>query len=82
MTNIIYGFHSITSLIKHEATAINIIYLDHKRKDKRQQDIIAIAKQNNIQIELLTDDQLTKLIGSDKHLFQKFYLQLIPKKML
>ncbi len=67
MTNIIYGFHSITTLIINEATAVKIIYLDHKRKDKRQQEIITLAKQNNIKIELLNDGELTKLIGSDKH---------------
>lgn len=67
MLDIIYGFHSIIALIEQDSKAIIIIYLDNKRKDKRQQDIINLAKQYNIKTEFLSNNELNKLLGSDNH---------------
>ena len=56
----IYGFHSVTSLILQDARAIDVVYIDNKRKDKRTSELIKLANEHSIVTNLVE----TKIIES------------------
>ena len=64
---LIYGFHSVSSLVWQDPMLIETIYLEQKRQDKRTQELITIAKEHNILLELVNNNQLDKLCSSSRH---------------
>lgn len=65
--NLIFGFHSVNPLIWQQSDTIEILYIDNKRNDKRATELIKIAKEKNILIELVSNKYLDNLIKSNKH---------------
>lgn len=65
--NLIYGFHSINSIIWQTPDAIEIIYLEKKRPVKRSQELITITEEKGISVELVSSKFLDKLCGSLHH---------------
>lgn len=61
MAKFIFGFHSIESYIKTNPTKIDRLYINMERRDKRQQDLITLAKSYNIYIEESTPAKLDSL---------------------
>lgn len=61
MAKFIFGFHSIESYIKTNPTKIDRLYINMERRDKRQQDLLALAKVHNIHIEESTPAKLDSL---------------------
>lgn len=62
-----YGFHSISPLVWQNPQSVITLYVDKTRKDKRVNELLEIAKQNEIEIALLTAKELDKLCGGGKH---------------
>ena len=67
MHNLIYGFHSVTSLIKTKPQNIEVIYLDSKRQDKRQQELVHLAKANHITLKQVSSSELITLSNNNSH---------------
>lgn len=68
MTNsFIFGFHSINPLIWQQPETIEVLYLDNKRHDKRAAELIKVAQEKNISVELVSNRYLDNLIKSNKH---------------
>ncbi|MBW8902347.1 MAG: 23S rRNA (guanosine(2251)-2'-O)-methyltransferase RlmB, partial [Massilia sp.] len=40
----IFGFHAVTSRLRHEASSVEEIFVDAGRQDRRMHDLIAGAK--------------------------------------
>jgi 23S rRNA (guanosine2251-2'-O)-methyltransferase len=40
----IFGFHAVTSRLRHEAQSVEEIFVDAGRNDRRMKDLIANAK--------------------------------------
>jgi 23S rRNA (guanosine2251-2'-O)-methyltransferase len=55
-SKMIFGFHAVTSRIRHEASSVEEIYVDNDRSDRRMQDLIHAAKSVGLRI-IQTDDQ-------------------------
>ncbi len=67
MHNIIYGFHAIISLAKNNPNAIDKIYIDNKRRDKRQENLYTVANEQNVQTVRTSDETLNKLAPNSSH---------------
>ncbi len=67
MSDLIYGFHSVGPLVWQNPETIDKLYLDQKRQDKRSQELIEMARDKGIIIELITNTRLDKLAGTNKH---------------
>lgn len=67
MKNLLYGFHNIIALLKSNPETIELIYLDEKRKDKRQQDLVIFAKNSGIKVELISSLKLDQLISGQQN---------------
>mgnify|MGYP000022330263 FL=1 len=64
---IIYGFHSITSRIRLDASSVKDVYLDESRNDARMADLLKLIKENDIAFHLSSKDRLDGMIPSSKH---------------
>jgi len=64
---IIYGFHSITSRIRLDASSIKKIYLDEMRNDGRVMDLMKLIKENGIKYHLSNKDRLDGMATKIKH---------------
>ena len=40
----IFGFHAVTSRLRHEASSVEEIFVDAARQDRRMHDLIGAAK--------------------------------------
>lgn len=67
MVNLIYGFHSINSYIKHNANNILKIYIDEKRQDKRQLALMELIEKYNLAFELVKNTKLDSLSKTKTH---------------
>jgi 23S rRNA (guanosine2251-2'-O)-methyltransferase len=64
---IIYGFHSIISRIRLDASSIREIYLDEMRNDGRVMDLMKLIKENDIKYYLSNKDRLDGMATKFKH---------------
>lgn len=67
MTNIVYGFHSISPVVWQHPEKIALIYYDQKRQDKRVIELIGQAQEHGIQTEAVNGVKLDKLCNTTKH---------------
>ncbi len=67
MADLIYGFHSVSPLLWQSPEKVAIIYLDNKRQDKRVTELLQLAEEKSISIELVNTTKLDKMCGNSKH---------------
>ena len=41
---VIFGFHAVTSRLRHEASSVEELLVDSERNDRRMQDLLKMAK--------------------------------------
>lgn len=66
-SNFIYGLHAVQAVLDKEADSITALWLEHARRDERVQKLIQRAKQAGIEIQRVEREQLTSMVGNDKH---------------
>ena len=66
-TRIIYGFHAVVSRLRQGAAAVNEIYLDSGRRDRRAQDLVGLAESHGIRVMLVDDNRLDGMTGGARH---------------
>lgn len=66
-SKMIFGFHAVTSRIRHEASSVEEIYVDSDRSDRRMQDLIHAAKEAGIRIIQADDQRLSNIVGTRRH---------------
>jgi 23S rRNA (guanosine2251-2'-O)-methyltransferase len=64
---IIYGFHSIISMIRSNPTSIKEIFLDESRNDGRMQQLIKAAEEKNIKFHFYSKSRFDQLLPKTKH---------------
>lgn len=67
MSNIVYGFHSTMPLLWQHPESIEVIYLDSKRQDKRSQELINVAADAEVIVEIVSGSKLDKIAETNKH---------------
>ena len=67
MSQIIYGLHAVQSVLKHQADTVNALYYDAKRQDQRLQQVLQLAKSQDIECHPSNKDELLKKAGSEQH---------------
>lgn len=66
-SKMIFGFHAVTSRIRHEASSVEEIYVDSERVDRRMKDLLYAAKGAGIRIIQADDQRLSNIVGTRRH---------------
>lgn len=66
-SKMIFGFHAVTSRLRHEASSVEEIYIDAGREDRRMQELIRAAKAANVRIIQADDQRLSNIVGTRRH---------------
>ena len=63
----IFGFHAVTSRLRHEASSVEEIFVDATRNDRRMHDLIAGAKAAGVRVMPVDSARLDKIVGTRRH---------------
>ena len=63
----IFGFHAVTSRLRHEASSVEEIFVDAGRQDGRMHDLIAAAKAVGVRVMPVDSARLDKIVGTRRH---------------
>lgn len=66
-SKMIFGFHAVTSRIRHEASSVEEIYVDSGRSDRRMQEMVSAAKAAGVRIIQTDDQRLSSIVGTRRH---------------
>ncbi|MDB5990568.1 MAG: putative tRNA/rRNA methyltransferase [Herbaspirillum sp.] len=66
-SKMIFGFHAVTSRLRHEASSVEEIYVDASRQDGRMQDLLIAAKSMNVRVIQVDDQRLSNIVGTRRH---------------
>lgn len=66
-TKAVFGFHAVTSRIRHEASSVEAVYVDASRTDHRMQDMLKLAKDAGVRIIQADDQRLDRMVGTRRH---------------
>jgi len=66
-SKMIFGFHAVTSRLRHEASSVEEIYVDAGREDRRMQELIRAAKAVNVRIIPVDEQRLNNIVGTRRH---------------
>jgi 23S rRNA (guanosine2251-2'-O)-methyltransferase len=66
-SKMIFGFHAVTSRLRHEAASVEEIYVDAGREDRRMQDLIKAAKEVGVRVIPVDDQRLNNMVGTRRH---------------
>ena len=64
---IIYGFHTITSLIRIDPMSIKEIFIDEYRTDGRVNDLMKLVETNKIKYHLSNKERLDGFVSNHNH---------------
>jgi 23S rRNA (guanosine2251-2'-O)-methyltransferase len=63
----LYGINTVTNLLTHSPERVLVVYLEHKRTDKRIQDLEQLVRRHGISIQLADQALFTKRLGEVNH---------------
>ena len=63
----IFGFHAVTSRLRHEASSVEEIFVDAARDDRRMKDLVANAKAAGVRVMPVDSSRLDKIVGTHRH---------------
>jgi 23S rRNA (guanosine2251-2'-O)-methyltransferase len=64
---LLFGFHAVTSRLRHDATSIDEIYIDAQRHDRRMQDLLRAAESAKVRIIHAEGGRLDGMAGTRRH---------------
>jgi 23S rRNA (guanosine2251-2'-O)-methyltransferase len=64
---LIFGFHAVTSRLRHEASSVQEIYVDAGREDRRMQELVRAAKAAGVRVIPVDDQRLGNMAGTRRH---------------
>lgn len=64
---VIFGFHAVTSRLRHEAASVEELLVDAERNDRRMQELQKMAKAAGIRIIAADSARLDKMVGTRRH---------------
>lgn len=66
-SKMIFGFHAVTSRIRHEALSVEEIYVDSGRVDGRMKELVQAAKAAGVRVIPTDDQRLSNIVGTRRH---------------
>jgi 23S rRNA (guanosine2251-2'-O)-methyltransferase len=66
-SKMIFGFHAVTSRLRHDASSVEEIYVDASRHDRRMQDLLRAAEDAKVRIIQADDQRLDGMVGTRRH---------------
>ncbi len=64
---LLYGFHALTSRLRHHPHSIHTLYVAEERQDARFRDFMALVEQQGIHARLVPTERLERLTGTRRH---------------
>jgi len=64
---LIYGIHAVESALKHSLESVLNISILKGRKDKRIQEVIALARKCGVSLETISSDKMDKKCSGERH---------------
>lgn len=61
----VYGIHAVEALLNHHPKRVKKLFTLEGRQDPKIQHIVALAKQNRVQLQTCTRDELTELTAEE-----------------
>ncbi len=66
-SHLIYGMHAVAAALQHEPDSIQMVWMEHARRDKRAQQIIALLKQHGISLQRVEREKLDHMAEGARH---------------
>ncbi|MBC7489962.1 MAG: 23S rRNA (guanosine(2251)-2'-O)-methyltransferase RlmB [Glaciimonas sp.] len=66
-SKMIFGFHAVTTRLRHEASSVEEIYVDASRVDGRMKELLSTAKAANVRVIPVDDQRLANIVGTRRH---------------
>ncbi|MGS0743212.1 23S rRNA (guanosine(2251)-2'-O)-methyltransferase RlmB [Glaciimonas sp. GG7] len=66
-SKMIFGFHAVTSRLRHEASSVEEIYVDASRVDGRMKELLSNAKAAGVRVIPVDDQRLANIVGTRRH---------------
>lgn len=66
-SRLIYGFHAVISRLRQNADAVQEVYLDSARRDRRAQDFLKLAEERGARVMLVDAKRLDGMTGHARH---------------
>ena len=66
-TKAVFGFHAVTSRIRHEPSSVEAVYVDAARADRRMQDMLKLAKDSGVRVIQADGQRLDRMVGTHRH---------------
>lgn len=66
-SKMIFGFHAVTSRIRHEVSSVEELYIDAQRDDARMRDLLHVARTSGVRIIQANDQRLSNMVGTRRH---------------
>ncbi len=63
----VFGFHAVTSRIRHEASSVEMVYVDADRTDRRMQDLLGLARSSGVRVIQTDGQRLDRMAGTRRH---------------
>ena len=63
----IFGFHAVTSRLRHDASSVEDVYVDSGRQDRRMLDLISAAKAAGVRVIPVEELRLANMVGTRRH---------------
>ena len=64
---IIHGFHAVVSRLRQNAAAVQEIFMDSERRDRRAQDLLRLAESCGARVILVDGKRLDGMTGNARH---------------
>ncbi len=64
---LLYGFHALTSRLRHHPKSIHALYVDNGRQDPRVREFVALAQEVGVQPRSVDGDRLDRMAGTRRH---------------
>lgn len=66
-SRLIYGFHAVIGRLRQNADAVQEVYLDSARRDRRAQDFLKLAEERGARVMLVDAKRLDGMTGHARH---------------
>ncbi len=67
MSDAVYGFHAVTARLRHRSESVDRILVDRNRHDPRLKRLLVAAREQGVEVEMVTGTRLEEAAGSRAH---------------
>src|SRR5579862_9274210 len=65
--NFVVGIHAVQALLEHTPAKVKCLHIQRQRRDKRMQQILALADAGNIKVHMQETEELERFFPKGQH---------------